>query len=49
MARDMSYLKDMPIAILGCGGVAFKPSAGILNPDTACSVIEKELDTMIAL
>lgn len=21
MARDMSYLKDKPIAILGCGGV----------------------------
>ena len=27
MARDMSYLKDMPIAILGCGGVG-KTMAG---------------------
>ena len=26
--------------------MAFKPRAGILNPDSACSVIEKELDTI---
>lgn len=37
------YIQDNELLV---GGVAFKPRAGILNPDSACSVIEKELDTI---
>ena len=48
-AMKMVY-ENKPIFIqdneLLVGGVAFKPRAGILNPDSACSVIERELDTI---
>lgn len=37
------FIQDNELLV---GGVAFKPRAGILNPDSACSVIEKELDTI---
>ncbi|MCH4072116.1 glycyl radical protein [Pseudoramibacter sp.] len=37
------YIQDDELLV---GGVAFKPRAGILNPDSACSVIENELDTI---
>ncbi len=37
------FIQDRELLV---GGVAFKPRAGILNPDSACSVIEKELDTI---
>ena len=37
------YIQDNELLV---GGVGFKPRCGILNPDSACSVIEKELDTI---
>lgn len=37
------YINDNELLV---GGVGFKPRCGILNPDSACSVIEKELDTI---
>lgn len=37
------YIQDHELLV---GGVGFKPRCGILNPDSACSVIEKELDTI---
>lgn len=37
------YIQDNELLV---GGVGFKPRAGILNPDSACSVIENELDTI---
>ena len=33
------FIQDNELLV---GGVAFKPRAGILNPDSACSVIEKQ-------
>ncbi len=37
------YIQDHELLV---GGVGFKPRCGILNPDSACSVIENELDTI---
>ncbi|MGM9612652.1 MAG: glycyl radical protein [Butyricicoccus sp.] len=37
------YIQDHELLV---GGIGFKPRCGILNPDSACSVIEKELDTI---
>lgn len=41
--RKQIYIQDHELLV---GGVGFKPRCGILNPDSACSVIEKELDTI---
>lgn len=41
--RKNIYIQDHELLV---GGVGFKPRCGILNPDSACSVIEKELDTI---
>lgn len=37
------FIQDHELLV---GGAAFKPRAGILNPDSACSIIDKELDTI---
>lgn len=41
--RKQIYIQDHELLV---GGVGFKPRAGILNPDSASGVIEKELNTI---
>ena len=41
--KKQIYIQDHELLV---GGVGFKPRCGILNPDSASGVIEKELDTI---
>lgn len=41
--KKQIYIQDHELLV---GGVGFKPRAGILNPDSASGVIEKEVDTI---
>lgn len=41
--RKQIYIQDHELLV---GGAGFKPRCGILNPDSASSVIENELDTI---
>ena len=41
--RKQIYIQDHELLV---GGVGFKPRCGILNPDSAAGVIEKEVDTI---
>ena len=41
--RKQIYIQDHELLV---GGVGFKPRCGILNPDSASGVIEKEVDTI---
>jgi formate C-acetyltransferase len=42
-AKKNIYIQDHELLV---GGVGFKPRCGILNPDSASGVIEKEVDTI---
>ena len=41
--KKQIYIQDHELLV---GGVGFKPRCGILNPDSAAGVIEKEVDTI---
>ena len=41
--RKQIYIQDHELLV---GGVGFKPRCGILNPDSASGVIEREVDTI---
>ena len=41
--RKQIYIQDHELLV---GGIGFKPRCGILNPDSASGVIEKEVDTI---